>query len=136
MSCYYLREVDNNIEKVGIPFFKSFIMEFLKTISRLEIVYGDLELTVNRNELIEKYLRQSHLVLNDTFLQHLETHTKLILKDDANTTWFPFTNKIVKVTKNKIESMDHSEMEQNCIWKSHIISGDFDYERQNEERTR
>ena len=75
----------------------------------------------------EVFLRQSHLVFNEKFLEQLPTHIKPILKDEKKAAHFFFNNCIVKVTANRLETIEYSQITETCIWKTHIRKRTFHY---------
>src|SRR5690625_5922740 len=71
-------------------------------------------------------LRHSHLIFNSTFLEHLPTHNKKILRDDRRTAYFPYRNGIVTATEHGHRIVKYSDLREVCVWRDHIIDRDFE----------
>jgi len=73
----------------------------------------------------EIYLRNSHNIFNDKWLQHLREHTDPILRDTETEMFFPFKNAIVSVTKFGITVKPWEDMADGCVWAEQIIPHNF-----------
>ncbi|MBK8364513.1 MAG: hypothetical protein IPL24_12870 [Bacteroidetes bacterium] len=73
----------------------------------------------------ETFLRQSHLIFNSNYLEHLPTQSKRILRDNKANSYIPFLNTILQVTKTGITLISYFELKDTCIWENHIIKSDF-----------
>jgi hypothetical protein len=84
-------------------------------------------LSFTPEDLHEKYLAQFHLVFNENWLQHLPTHKKKVLRDTKNEVFFPFENGVVKVSKKGHHLMSYEELNNQCVWRKHIVTRPFNY---------
>ena len=87
--------------------------------------YAGINAEFESTKLNEKFLLQSHLLFNDTFLEHLPIHTKPLLRDTANESYYPFQNKVVKVTSAQIIEIEYSELSGVCLWRKHILKREY-----------
>jgi hypothetical protein len=126
MYCF-IREIANVISEVEPYQMKDQILHELKNSyhGATMINHGEITVSLKAEKLIEVFLRQSHLIFNSTFLEHLETHSKPILKDNKTEAFFLFSNLIVKVSAETINYLDYSELTEKCIWKTHILNRSF-----------
>jgi hypothetical protein len=74
------------------------------------------------------FLKQSHNIFNDRWLEHLDIETTPILKDTKKKANFVFRNCVVTVSKNDgIEINDLSNISEYVVWKDQFIDKDFTY---------
>ena len=126
---YLLVQCTNNVlQEVEISIIKdrvnSLFSHFYK--GGISFPYNDETITVSVEDLEETYLKQSHLIFNNTFLENLSNFYKPILRDVKLIAYLPFKNGLVTVTRGKITFSDYSQLENKCVWKEQIIDRNFD----------
>jgi len=132
-SYIFIKEQYNIIQEVEPEMMKDEFFNLVKSISDiLEFEYGEQLICVQPEKLRETFLRQSHLIFNETFLEHLTTHIKPILRDTKDEAFFFFKNQIIKVTKNGSQPLEYSAITKECIWRTQIIDHGFNYITNNE----
>ena len=122
-----LIKLTNNIAK---EIDLKFIREYLKTqLNLLPLMVTenhtikDLKEVINKG--IDSYISSSQIDLSFDVIE-LDT-----LKDTIDTSYFYFQNCYVKVTKEKIETLDYKTL-NGIVWESQIIKRDYNYINQNE----
>lgn len=132
MSYIFIKEQKNIIEEIEISLMKDFVTDFVDEIRLpLQINFENLRLTVLPTKLKETFLLQAHLIFNDSFLGHLQNHTKSILKDDRETSYIPYRNTVVIATEEGRSQIRYEDLDGKCIWKSQIIDHEFKYVEEN-----
>jgi hypothetical protein len=81
-------------------------------------------------ELHNQYLEKYQKVFNDGFLEHLATHTKPILRDTKNQSYFFFQNCIVRVDNKGHEVLKKADLKDCCIWRDQILPRDYSYTKE------
>lgn len=123
----FIRDLNNILDIVEPCIMKDDILEKIKSNYKSALVfeYKDTKVEIEAPKLHEIFLKQSHLIFNDTFLEHLPNHIKPILKDTQTEAFFPFKNKIVKVMADQIATLEYSELDKVCIWRKHILKRNY-----------
>lgn len=111
------------LNHIGMEELKGFIIQFLDDIPNegYSFKVGRRSVKVSKEALRETYLRQCHLLINISFLEHLYPLPKEILGDDVYTAYVPFKNGIVEVKRDGILSMNYRDLKDKCVWKRHVI---------------
>lgn len=122
-----IREIENIISEVTPKiiqdvFYNSLILGQNEDI---RVSFGGVEQVFLAKELEKTYFNVYHLIFNDNFLLHLETHEKKILQDEKNCSYFFFKNCIVKTSTHGIQTIDKNLIEGKCIWENRIIDYNF-----------
>jgi hypothetical protein len=127
-SYRFIREVTGLIEEVEPVMMKDDMFRDLcdNYPETLKFDYKGVSVSTEFNRLKETFLKQSHLVFNQTFLEHLLTHTKPILRDTKTHAFFPFQNVIVRVTAKDITPVQYSALKDYCIWRKHILKRSYE----------
>jgi len=126
-SYFFIKEIDNTITQIEPYKIKDDAFLYVQEIaSDIIFEYSGHDVTVKKGNLRETFLRQSHLIFNSNYLEHLPIHTKRILRDNKTNSYIPFRNKILQVNKTGILIIDYPELEDTCIWEKHIIKRDFE----------
>jgi hypothetical protein len=124
----FINEENNIIETCEIVNMKDSLYNRIKSLdSNMVFSYQGLSVKVSSNQLRELYNRQSHLVENKPFLEHLPTHNKTILRDEKGKSYYFFRNKYIEVTGRKITEYNYSELPDVCIWKDHIVKHNIEF---------
>lgn len=127
-SYIFIQERNNIIEEIEPSLMKDYVVQYIDTITEpLTISHEDLELLVLPTMLKETFLRQSHLVFNEKFLEHLPNHDQLILRDDSESCFIPYQNQIVSITSTGIGTLEYSELGETCVWKKQIIDREYQF---------
>jgi hypothetical protein len=138
-SYFFLQEIEGIIQKVKpvhikddllLPENKIFVDLYFDYIDPRGACYN---VSLTSEHLKELFLRNEQNVLNDRFLEYLPCHTKHILRDMADITLIFFSNGIVKVNKDGHEFVKYETLIDSCIWKDHIIDGQFEYNKNYDE---
>lgn len=120
-SYTFIRENDNIIEEIDIPHIKDEIFGYVENLSDdLVLELRGVRITIKPEKLIEMFLQKSKEIFNKNFLEHLQTHTKKILRDTKTESYFSFQNAVFKVTKHGIRAIPYADLGELCIWRSHI----------------
>jgi hypothetical protein len=122
-STVIVREQAGILGEVGMEELKGFILNFIDGIHEdgLSFPIGRRNVRARKEALKETYLKQYHLIINESALAHLYPLSKEILRDDAKTAYFPYTNAIVKVSKEGMELLRYEDLGNKCVWKKHVI---------------
>jgi hypothetical protein len=89
--------------------------------------------SITPNELLEIVLKGSDSYFGKGLIEFLDAKDIDLLKDDADTAYFPFINGIVKITKDGAKLLSYGEVGK-AVWKSQVINfhidvdNDFDYQ--------
>lgn len=100
---------DFMIEESSIEKVKKCIINFVKKI----------------DQEVEDWMINRPNLINEAFLEYLPNIVPELLEDTQSTAYFPFSNKVVKITKDGIELVDYGQIKKH-IWRSAKI--DFDIE--------
>ncbi|MEI6348871.1 MAG: hypothetical protein WCP69_13065 [Bacteroidota bacterium] len=91
----------------------------------IKVSFEGIEQEFSAIELRKVYFNVFHLIFNDSFLLHLETHDKKVLRDEKNCSYFFFNNCIIKTTAQGIQTIDYNNIVDECIWEDQIIDYNF-----------
>ncbi len=129
-SSVIVREEAGVLSEVSMEEVKGFITGHLNEIPQqgVSFTHARRNVRATKEALEEIYLRQFHLIINESALAHLYPLSKEILRDDAKTAYFPFKNGIVKVTATDISTIDYRNLDDKCVWKNHIINRNYPFE--------
>jgi hypothetical protein len=73
----------------------------------------------------EYWKRQEDNFINRNLVHKLKDHSKPLFHNSKDGVYFPFTNGVVKVTKNGIKLRKYEEIIDKCVWQEHIIKRPF-----------
>lgn len=121
-SFLLIRVIDNILERVTPAQIKDYVLGMIDTLPDENEICG---FKLQRKILKEKFLDEHSKLFIQESLTPLKNHTAKMITDTKTTMFFPFRNGVAKVTTNKIEIVDYSELKDVCIWKEHIIQRDF-----------
>jgi hypothetical protein len=123
----YIQEKENIIKEITSENINDVLRTYVDSIeSEVKIEYLKEEYSIPNEVLRNIYLKQYHNIINNKWLTNLNNHTTPVLKDDAKTIHFAFSNGVVKVReKEGITLHKYSSMQNVCIWESHIIKHDI-----------
>lgn len=125
----FIREYTNIIAEVSIPIIKEiFYASCIRTqVIPIKVTFDGETFEFSPEVLHKAYLNRYHLIFNDGFLHHLYTHDKPILRDTKHSSFFAFSNCIIKTDKTGFEILPYAELGEECIWEEHISKHSFDY---------
>lgn len=134
---YYKRYINNNssllihadgivIKEVSVENIKDVLSNHIEHLESLSFIYGSESFNIPSESLRNVYLNQSHTVMNDNWLQHLNAHEVPFLKDTETSSFYAFQNGLVEVTSDTISIPEpYNLLKGKCIWESQIIKRDF-----------
>ena len=123
----YIHEKNNIIMAVEVAQIRDAVSDYVKHAKFIKLNWDGLPFIASPAQLKETFLRNSPSLFNDPLLGHLSNHEKPILHDNESEMYFPFLNCIVVVTAEEVRIMPYSELNNQCIWKDHIIKKSFSY---------
>ena len=109
-----IRVKDGFVEEASTEQIKRFIKNY---VDRLPDTFDG---EVSPQDLLELIYKGSSILFSDAFFEFFDRADIEFLKDDKNTSYFPFRNGVVVVTKDKVELKSYGELRK-CIWKSQVI---------------
>lgn len=124
---FFVQLKDNIAETVDIADIFRVITEHVES-------EGDYKFTYNKTEFNFSWEEIAHLwreirALNTTFNQvasSLDHWQPNLLKDNSTTSYIPYQNGVLKITKDKIELVEYAKLEYQ-IWRERILPRDFKY---------
>lgn len=124
----YIKEVNNVIHEVVASTLNDEVRSYIDDDKKpLNVELDKEEYSIPRATLKEIYLRQYHNIINDNWLTNIQKHTKPILKDEEDTSFFVFENCFVEVTKDGVKEKNLSDLKDKCVWKDQVINHNFEY---------
>jgi len=123
----FVREQNNILDAVEPVLLKDELFSYIQKTYTQELIFNYKAITVVTSAAIlhETFLKQSHLIFNDKFLEHLPNHTKPVLRDTREFSYFPFLNGIVKISAKAIITIPYSDLHEYCIWREHIVNWNY-----------
>lgn len=123
----FVKEQDNILEVTEPVLLKDELYSYILKTYTQDLIFNYKATTVvtSAANLQEIFLKQSHLIFNDNFLEHLPNHTKPVLKDTREFSYFPFLNGIVKISATTINILPYSDLYKYCIWREHIVNWNY-----------
>jgi hypothetical protein len=114
------------IKEVSVENIKDVLSNHIEHLESLSFIYGSESFNIPSESLRNVYLNQSHTVMNDNWLQHLNAHEVPFLKDTETSSYYAFRNGLVEVTSDTISIPEpYNLLKDKCIWESQIIKRDF-----------
>jgi hypothetical protein len=123
----FIRDIANILDEVEPYIMKDEIFARIKAdyVDTVVFEYAETTVSIEAAKLHELFLLQSHLIFNDNFLDILPKHNKPIMKDNKMESYYPFQNKVIKVTADNITEIEYSALDRACIWRKHILKRDY-----------
>ncbi len=122
-----IQKVNNIITEVTVEDIKTFMNTYINNITENTCFdYKGNFYEITSFAIREIYLRNSHNIFNDTWLQNLSLNDDKIIKDTKDTMFFYFQNCIIQVDKQYIDIKKWEEMD-GCIWESQVIKWNYQY---------
>ena len=129
---YFIKEELSVIEEVSSSNILDHVLAYIDSMD--EIVEGKVAghaFAESKELLKEIFLRQDHLIFNQSYLEHLPVHDKPILRDDKENIYLAFTNVIICINKGGIKVIEYDKLKDHCIWENQIINFNFNYSQGN-----
>ncbi len=118
----FKKHFPNDSEK---PQFVSINSNKVKITSISKIKDFVLNYLMERKELdVWNYCATYQNLFSEIFLLMLESIDLIMLTDNRNTSYFPFKNGILEVTKDQLKLIDYIDV-NGYIWESHILDREF-----------
>ena len=112
----FVRQSDGFVTEETSESMKKFVKNYIQNLpSKFD--------SITPNELLEVVLRGGDTYFGKGLLEFLERSKIDLLKDDANTAYFPFNNGVVRIDKNGSKLLSYGEVGK-VIWKSQVIAAD------------
>lgn len=124
---YTLIQVKGSIiSEVNPEIMRNFMTAYVNAIKEdISFTYKGQPYDIPALAIKETYFRNSNNIFNDTWLEHLEIHDSPVLKDTEFEMYFPFTNGLVKVSKDGIKIESWENISGTCVWQDQLINRDF-----------
>lgn len=116
----YVRVAKGIIEEVELSDIKDAVSGYVE---KLDLVFDGIQ----RDDLMEVIQLQSKLLFSNEQMGFLSYTNCVILRSEKDTAYFPFRNKIAKVTKYGVILEDYTSITGKVIWKKSIIGHTLDY---------
>ena len=117
----YIFMQDNIIYQVEISHIRDAVSFYMENLQDIDVEHKGIRFMATSEKQKETILRNSPSLFNNAILGHLPNHTTPILQDTKTEMFFPFVNCVVRVTKDSVDVLDYSDLQDVCIWKDHII---------------
>jgi hypothetical protein len=79
------------------------------------------------DEEVAAWIIDRHNLINESFLEFLPKIEPELLEDNKTTAYYPFANKVVKITADGIELVDYGQLKKH-IWRSAKIDQEIEIE--------
>lgn len=109
---------DGFVQEASTEMIKKFVKNYIQS---LPAKFDN----ITPNELLEIVMKGSDAYFGNSFLEFMDSKDIDLLKDDAEASYFPFKNGIVKVDKNGSKLLSYGEV-GHVVWQSQVIDFDID----------
>lgn len=120
-SDVYIQKTDNVIEEISVKDIKMVIKCYLNQLDKLTVEFDGLVEEYTIEAQIETFYKQTHLIINDGFLDYLEKDESEILSDTSNCSYIAFQNGIIEVTADSIMKLEFTDLQNKVVWRKNII---------------
>jgi hypothetical protein len=120
-SDVFIRKIDNVIEEVSVKEVKEILNFYLKQLPSLKVSYGGVVEVYTQEAQIETFYKQTHLVINESFLGYLEKEESEILVDTTDCAYIPFQNGVIQINANSVIKLEYFDLQEKVVWKNNII---------------
>jgi hypothetical protein len=121
----FVRKIDNVIEEVSVKAIKEVLNYYLNQLPSLSVEFDGLFEEFTREAQIETFYKQTHLVINESFLGYLEKDESEILTDTGDCAYIPFQNGVIEVSKEAVIKTEFAELRDKVVWRNNIIPRDI-----------
>jgi hypothetical protein len=123
-----VRVSDHIIDQVTIDLIRVEAYREMQSIDKIIIALDEETTFTFEKELLHTiYLKNQDQIFNKNFLELMDDFTVPELRDNRDTSFFLFSNCIVKVDKSSTESIPYNKLADlnQCVWKSHIMNRNY-----------
>jgi len=117
----FVRKIDNVIEEVSVKAIKEVLNYYLNQLPSLSVEFDGLFEEFTREAQIETFYKQTHLVINESFLGYLDKDESEILTDTGDCAYIPFQNGVIEVSKEAVIKTEFAELRDKVVWRNNII---------------
>ncbi len=117
-----VRRRDNVLDEISVKEIKEVLNYYLNQLPPLFVEFEGFKETYSREAQLEIFYKQTHLVINESFLGYLEKDESELLIDTADCSYIPFQNGLIEVTSNSILKLEFPELQGRTVWRDSIIS--------------
>lgn len=117
----FVRKIENVIEEISVKAIKEVLNHYLNQLTLLRVENEGLIETYTKEAQIETFFKQTHLVINESFLGYLEKDESEILLDLPDSSFIPYENGIIEITAKEIMKLEFAELQNKVVWKNSII---------------
>ena len=117
-----VRKIDNVIEEVSVKAIKDVLNHYLNQLPCLKVQFDGVYEEYSREAQIETFYKQTHLVINESFLGYLEKDESQILIDTPDCSFIPYQNGIIEVTAKTVTKIEFAELKGQVVWSNNIIT--------------
>lgn len=123
----YVRRNGCILEEISIEKIKDLVKAHLFVIETTSFTFRRKKYILTQGDVRNCFLKQSHLIFNDKWLEHLEICNKPMLKDTGDDCFIIFKNVIIRISKNDlvVKTKNIDEFNGSCIWKDNVIQKDY-----------
>lgn len=118
----FVRKVDNVLEEVSVKAIKEVLNYYLNQLPKLSVEFDGLNEEYSKEAQLETFYKQTHLVINESFLGYLEKDESEILVDTSDCAFIAFQNGIIEVTAQSVIKLEFAELQDKVLWRNNIIS--------------
>jgi hypothetical protein len=123
----YLNQKSNVIDEVTDKLISDLIIDYINQYSEQTIEHKNKSYLLNPEALRNIWLKQSNSIINNRWLNNLDTHSTEILKDTREKGFLVFKNCYYEINKDGIFQKPLTELNEYCVWKKQVIDRDFIY---------
>jgi hypothetical protein len=121
-----VRQMDGLVIEVTPENIKKFVKNYIQSLPET----FDM---ITPPELLEVVMKGNETYFGKGLIEFMDAKQLDLLRDDANTAYFTFTNGIIKITTDKIQLLKYNQIDGRVVWKSQVIDFnidiDFDVEK-------
>jgi hypothetical protein len=117
----FVRKIDNVIEELSVKAIKELLNYYLNQLPSLTVKFDGHFEEFTKEAQIETFYKQTHLVINESFLGYLEKDESEILTDIRDCAYIPFQNGVIEVSKESVIKTEFAELSDKVIWRNNII---------------
>jgi hypothetical protein len=124
----FVKQTGCIIEEVTSEMMKDIVLRYVEKIKEpILFKYHGNTYTVLPDTANETFLKNSHNLFNDTWLEHLQIHTAPVLKDKARVCYFTTPQTLITITADSIDQTPLKEIKDCCVWKDRLMKREFTY---------
>jgi hypothetical protein len=117
----FARKQNGVLEEMTDDKIKTFAQDQIKKIGDVTFnAWGQVHTTAEA--IMEAFLKTSHTLFNDQWLVHLGLDNTPVLRDRGGAGFVPFSNGVVKVTREAITLQPWEDFAGAVVWKDQVIS--------------